>query len=557
MSLKAFEATFYDFITTDPNNCIYLGIEKNLGELPDPGKNKRITTQGKIKLLNKMLNQISQDELSFDEKIDYKLYRLYLEQERLYLELEIDNYPQIMRMPKASSIISDPLFMLFANDERDPKLRLVNIISRLEKVDGFITSYCRNINNPVKRWVEMELDSLAGLTDFFKTLLNWAIDLDFKNLPRFEKAIQSACSALSRYKAFLLNSSVSNNIHLGEEQMLAVIKSRGIELSPKELHHIAKEFTAKNQKEVLELKDKLINKYELDSSTSTEELQEFLARKYKVQRSTEDFSYILTRYKDEAQKIEKFIKERNLFPLNIDQEMNIIQTPSFMVPSIPAGAMLPPLPMRDGIKKSIIYLTLSENLLDEHTEISIPSMMIHEGIPGHHLQFSWASNNTSFIRKVFNANDLSEGWTTMLEDYMLDIGYSPMLADEIRFITKRDIARIGARVAIDLYFMSGNKAYLDIGVECDLSNSDPFICAGSLLKSVTGFVDERIQGELNWYSQERGYPLSYLTGNYLAWDLKNEFFNKFKDLNDADFHQRYLSAGNMPLSVLKEILLRD
>ena len=209
----------------------------------------------------------------------------------------------------------------------------------------------------------------------------------------------------------------------------------------------------------------------------------------------------------------------------------------------------------------MVYLTLSEQLLDEHTEISIPGMMIHEGIPGHHLQFAWAATNKSFIRKIFSANDLSEGWTTMLEDYMLDSGYQSELADEIRFSGKRDIARIGARVAIDLYFMSGDKNYLDIGIDCDLSSQDPFVAAGNLLKEITGFVDERIQGELNWYSQERGYPLSYLTGNHLVWKLKEDFKETFKNdisSNDMDleFHRRFLQAGNMPVSILSEYMLR-
>ncbi len=116
----------------------------------------------------------------------------------------------------------------------------------------------------------------------------------------------------------------------------------------------------------------------------------------------------------------------------------------------------------------------------------------------------------------------AEGWTTMLEDYMLDMGYMGELTDEARFVGKRDISRIGARVAIDLFFMTGEKDFIDIGVPCDLSSDDPFEAAGNLLTAVTGFVPGRVQAELNWYSQERGYPFSYLTGNRMVWDLKRD-----------------------------------
>ena len=109
--------------------------------------------------------------------------------------------------------------------------------------------------------------------------------------------------------------------------------------------------------------------------------------------------------------------------------------------------------------------------------------------------------------------------------------------------------------------MSGDLSYLDIGIAGELNSEDPFDNAGQLLKEVTGFTDDRVQGELNWYSQERGYPLCYLTGNHLVWQLKEDFKNKFQASYkneqelDLDFHTQFLSAGNMPVSLLRECLL--
>ena len=146
----------------------------------------------------------------------------------------------------------------------------------------------------------------------------------------------------------------------------------------------------------------------------------------------------------------------------------------------------------------------------------------------------------------------------MLEDFMLDLGYMGELTDEARFCGKRDISRIGARVAIDLFLMSGEKRFLDVGVECDLSSGDPFEAAGNLLQAVTGFVPGRVQAELNWYSQERGYPLSYLTGNTLVWGLKHDLEAANADDSDAmtlarRFHRTYLESGNMPVRFLRTV----
>ena len=143
---------------------------------------------------------------------------------------------------------------------------------------------------------------------------------------------------------------------------------------------------------------------------------------------------------------------------------------------------------------------------------------------------------------------------------MLDVGYMAELADEVRFCGKRDLSRIGARVGIDLFFMTGDKKYLDVGVQCDVSSDDPFVAAGNLLAAVTGFVPGRVQAELNWYSQERGYPLSYLTGNTLVWKMKEELAASqagvLEGLHlDRRFHDVYLKSGNMPLSFLRRVLV--
>jgi uncharacterized protein (DUF885 family) len=61
---------------------------------------------------------------------------------------------------------------------------------------------------------------------------------------------------------------------------------------------------------------------------------------------------------------------------------------------------------------------------------------------------------------------------------------------------------------------------------------------------------------LNWYSQERGYPLSYLAGNRLVWDLKRDV-GRASTLSgvelDRRFHHLYLVSGNMPLSFLRRV----
>ena len=141
-----------DYLSDDPNFCALTGMNKNLGDLPDPGKNKLIQKQGKLRLLSKLITQIDIDSLSADEKIDLKLIELTIERENVAYELENDGVLEIFKKPQASAMIIDPIYNFLVNDPRQKKYRLVNIISRLKKIPELLISTQRNLNKPLKRW---------------------------------------------------------------------------------------------------------------------------------------------------------------------------------------------------------------------------------------------------------------------------------------------------------------------------------------------------------------------------------------------------------------------
>lgn len=550
---------FHRYFLQDGNACVSLGINEKLDDLPDPSIEaitQRIT-EGQI-LLGELLS-FPRGVLAFDEMLDLDLAILTVEFEVYQHTYTFNEKNQWQQKPTAGDDISNGLFLMFINDPRPAYQRLDNMTARLEKVPQYLNQLLKRLDNPVRRWVTMDLEKIAGLPELFTTIYNWGQEEGYPQLKRLETAKERAEVALQNYSLALKQMPTTDHIFIGKKQATKLIKLRGIDLSLEELHKMANAFLTKTQAEIEELRLKLIHKYQLASSSSVEDVQAFLNQKYQIKLDhTGTMADVITRYARERDTILNYLQEKELFPIFTEQEMVIIQTPTFMTPSIPAGAMVSPPPFRDGVKKSIVYLTLSEELLDEHTELSIPSMMIHEGIPGHHLQLATACNHPSLVRRHCNAMEHAEGWTTMLEDYMLDIGYLGELKDEARFIAKRDICRIGARVAIDLYFMTGDKKYLSVGVEVDVSSTDPFVNAGRLLQKVTGFVSARIEAELNWYSQERGYPLSYLTGNQLVWDLKKELIQKQKGklegiALDRIFHKIYLESGNMPLTFLRRV----
>jgi uncharacterized protein (DUF885 family) len=560
MSLAAelFES-FHRFACADPNARVTLGLEDGLGELPDPSLDHIAARATQAQALASRARAVDRQGLDFDQALDLDLMALNLDLFVHRASLE----PGYSALPQAGDGIADPLFMLLVNDPRPDGARLDDVLGRLQDAPRYLAQMAERVDRPVERWRAIERQKIAGLAELFDVVRAWAERAEYPHLRALDAATRAALDAAAAYDAALAAKPAREAFAIGDAAARKLVKLRGIDASFEELHAMARDFLAETAEAIERLRTALAARHGLAETATTEEVEAYLEAKFAVPvADDEPVDKVLARYEAERARILDFIAARDLFPIPADQDMLLVRTPSFLEPSIPAGAMAAPAPFRKGTAKSIVYLTIERSRLGEHTELGIPVMMIHEGIPGHHLQLSHAARHPSVVRRHMDTAELAEGWTTMLEDYMLDQGYLAELRDEARFITKRDMARLGARVAIDLFFMTGDAGYLEVGVDFDRSSDDPFALAGALLRKVTGFSEARTQAELNWYSIERGYPLSYLAGNRLVWALKRDVqASPTHPLEgtelDRAFHRTYLEAGNMPVSFLRRVFERE
>jgi len=554
---ETIETEFKKYVMQDADANMALGGTDFLGDLGDPSlESAEARHKEALALLEKI--RACKGE-TFDQTLDLELMERSLALDGFFHGLTQHGEPQRRRAPHGVDGISAGIFQLFVNDERSPSERLDNILSRLQQAPAYLEAERQVLLEPITRWKEIELIQGEGIPSLFDTIANWAEQEQYSKLDELKKAIENCNHALADYLQDLGQRKSFDSFQIGEEKVQELLALRNINRTPSELAKMAADFMAETKALLNDLTQRLNNKYNLPEGTSQAELHEHLNEAFAAKLKDGKLDSVLDYYYSEMDSIQSFINDQKLFDIPAAQNMKIMQTPSFLEPVIPAGAMWPPLALREGNKTSLVYLTLKEDELAEHTELGIPVMMIHEGIPGHHLQFATAALHPSFVRRIYGANEHAEGWTTMLEDYMIDQGYiAEDLVDEVRFIAKREMSRLVARVGIDLYFMTGNKAYLEVGLELDFDSEDPFENAAKLLKEATGFTDGRVQAELNWYSTEQGYPLSYLTGNRMVWEMKQEIESKnLKQLSqlelDQAFHKVYLTSGCMPVNNLRDV----
>ena len=546
-------------LSRDPNDRALLGIEEDLGMLPDPGlADGRAAVAAARRFLERLEALEADPSLVFDQKLDLQIARLLLEEQVLEETHEFNGRTRRQQLPRASDGICEGVFALFMTDPRPAGERLADITSRLEQAPGYFSAMLNRLDHPVARWSQMDRESLDGMGSLFESLISWAEIESWSDVGRLRLAASKALESKDAYQVALSAMPTTEALHVGQAYAEARVRSMGIHWSLDALHQLACDFLRTNAEEVESLRGRLVARHGLAPDTTSEALQAHLNRLHRVPSERGNVQDILDRYEEERARVRAFCEETGLFPMLPDEDMKIMQTPAFLASVIPAGAMETPAPFRSGTKTSLVYLTLTERAFEEHDQLSIPSMMIHEGIPGHHLQLATAACHSSIVRRHAWFAHHGEGWTTMLEDYMLDVGYVEALTDEVRFVGKRDIARLGARVAIDLFFMTGNRDYLSVGVPCDISAEDPFEAAGNLLRTVTGFTEGRTRGEVSWYSVERGIPLCYLTGNAMVWELKRDIFEAQRgrcEGHDLDrmFHRTFLESGNMPVRLLRQV----
>jgi len=561
MTFKKLVNEYKELILNDPITMTEYGIHTRDHELSDLSEEKRKKDTGQAEKLLKKLNSFSKEpnfkELSFEEEIDMSLMKLGLKQLIFYNTLSYNGLKDYEQKPSLGDVLIEAFLYLFLKDPRDSRIRLNAINSRFSKIPNMIKTYGGVVKKPIKRWKNIELEELNEIPDLFNSILEWAKKENYSKTSQLKKNIGKAKKIIDDYIRDLDKLPVGENFVIAREDISELIHLEGMEYNIEEIYNIAKEFFEEHRKKIHSLCNALRKKYGLNNDQNKElsdrEVLDFIKNKFSV-----PIEKVIPLYRKEQKRIINFLKKADYFVFPKSDKLLILKTPKYLVPTIPVGAMFCPAPFENGPKTSTIYLTIDKKRKKDQNSLMITNTMIHEGIPGHHLQYAVAYENKSIPRKLADFRTHAEGWTTYLEDFMSETGFiKEDIKKEYLLIAYSDFARLGARVAIDLFFMTGNEKYLKVIKGFTPSGKTVFEKAKSLLQKATGFTDARCEGELNWYSRRRGYPLCYLLGNKMVKNIKKQVLESYQDKEKATklFHKEYLMESNMPLPFLRKILI--
>nr|MBA2627977.1 DUF885 family protein [Gemmatimonadales bacterium] len=128
-------------------------------------------------------------------------------------------------------------------------------------------------------------------------------------------------------------------------------------------------------------------------------------------------SGLLDFYRSEVARARSFVRERGLVPVP-EGPVNVVPTPSFLAPLVPFAAYDPP-PIDMPERVGRFYVTVPADEASAATSAArrrghcvheVPSTVVHEAYPGHHLQLLTAHALDSEVRRHLWTPLMVEGW---------------------------------------------------------------------------------------------------------------------------------------------------
>jgi uncharacterized protein (DUF885 family) len=220
------------------------------------------------------------------------------------------------------------------------------------------------------------------------------------------------------------------------------------------------------------------------------------------------------------------------------QPLEIVRVPEYSQDSSPGGYYFPA--ALDGSRPGRFYINQKDTA--DNPKWTLPTLMVHEGAPGHHFQLSLAQliKGVPVIRKVLPFSAYTEGWALYAERIAkTNMG---MYDDD----PLGDLGRLQAEM------FRAVRLVVDTGMHAKHWSREQAI---KYMASKTGNTDAEVTREIERYVVWPGQATAYKTGQLAILDMrvKAEAVLGAK-FDQRKFHETVLMNGAMPLGILDSVV---
>ena len=421
----------------------------------------------------------------------------------------------------------------------------IDIIARLEKAPAYIEAAQKLVTHPGKLYGVAGQQEIAGAPDFLNSALTEAareqLAADPAAFKRFTAARDAVLATLAGTSAFIKAhvDAWPDNFAMGKaayDQMLQ--REQLLPYTSKDLEGMARDELAHGWAEEAWLKSVAANRKVAFGADSGGGM-------------APSGPALIDYYRERIADLRKFVVDHDVVTLpDWLGTIAVVETPKFEQPVSPGASMESPR-LFSKSTNGYYFITPPESLKDAADRLDmnedfdrdrILQTAAHEAMPGHFLQLSIARRHSDYIRKIQSSGVFAEGWAFYGEEMFVRLG---LYGDDLdgRLQAARWERVRGARVIVDVKMASG---------EWTLAQAAKFF------EEQSGFTRSASEAAVAGYALHPGYVIAYTVGRLQLEQLLAEYQHRMGDKGSLrDFHDRLLSYGTTPFSVVGPELLAD
>jgi uncharacterized protein (DUF885 family) len=445
-----------------------------------------------------------------------------------------------------SSAITNAAFTMIKRTFAPPAVRLASLIAREKLMLAVLAEARKNLDNPPEIYTKIAIEQIDGNQSFFKNDIPAAFTAvtDKAMLAEFKTANDAVIAALGEYKTFLekdLLPRSKGEFALGADTYMKKLAADEMVDAPlSQLLEIAEQDRARNEAAFVATAKQIA-----PSKTAAQVLAG-------LQTDHPKPAQLLKATQDTLDSLRQFIVDHQIVTIPSSNPATVTETPPFMR-STTSASMDTPGPFETVAAEAFYNMTLpdprwtadkQEAFMTQWYFAAIANVSVHEVYPGHYLQFLYARQFPSDVRKVFGATSNIEGWAHYDEQMMLDEGFH---ATEPKY----RLAQLQDALLRDIRFIVGIKMHTQ-GMTVEQATK-LFETQGHQPGPVAESEAKRGTSDATY-----GY---YTMGKLMILKLREDYKAHQEKMGAAyslqGFHDAFIKLGPLPLPLIRRAMLGD
>jgi len=529
-----------DIYKRHPTWATYLGIHKYNEQLEDYSRQAVTGAIAAARTFRERVAAVDASTLSPDNQLDREQLLRAIDSRLLTLETV---RPWARDPDSYSSGLTRTAYIMIKRNFAPPEERLRQLIAREKAMPAALGEARKNLDNPPRIYTEIAIQQMDGNRGFFETAVRSAFPgvTDKALLAEFKAANDAVIAAMAEYKKWLQDDLLkrsNGDFAIGAETFRKKLAAdEMIDVPLDELLAVAERDLKANQAAFAEAARRIDpNRAPADVLKS-------------VESEHPPAEQLLSTTQAELDALGRFMTEKRIITIPNAAPARVEETPPFLRATTTASMDIPG-PFETVATEAYYNMTLPDPAATaaEKNEFmnmwyfaAISNVSVHEVWPGHYLQFLYARNFPSDIRKVLGAATNSEGWAHYCEQMVIDEGFH---ADDPRY----RLAQVQDALLRDARFIVGIRMHTK---GMTVAEAEEF------------FVKEGYQTRPSAISEsKRGtsdptygyYTMGKLMILKLRDDYKARMGAKYSLLN---FHDSFISLGPLPLPLVRKAMLGE